>query len=314
MKRKVLAVLLAAVTALSSVPVYASAPDGIRSQAENNRVMQLEFEGDVSDSIAAERQTCVKKWVNDESVAAVMGTDYDFAEGITGEKALQLNGGAYLSLGTEADLNPSSMTFSLWINPQEKMEGEQILAWNKNEWNQDGWYLSTKDDESLIFSVGTRVFEVHLKDHRETFIPADTWTHIAVTFDNETKQAVLYRNGVSQLVSTGISEDVIKDSGVDKALGYNGPAYKFSYLKAKLDHVVLQNEAADASEIADLYQEGWEGLTDNQIVAMDKEALNPFSSLDISAITSDSGSKRKYHYLGKQQGGRYVCIGKSSTP
>lgn len=287
MKRKVLAVLLAVVTALSSVPVYASAPDGIRSQAENNRVMQLEFEGDVSDSIAAERQTCVKKWVNGESVTAVMGADYDFAKGITGEKALQLNGGAYLSLGTEADLNPSSMTFSLWINPQEKMEGEQILAWNKNEWNQDGWYLSTKDDESLIFSVGTRVFEVHLKENRETFIPADTWTHIAVTFDNETKQAAIYRNGVSQLVSTGISEDVIKDSGVDKALGYNGPAYKFSYLKAKLDHVVLQNEAADASEIADLYQEGWEGLTDNQIVAMDKEALNPFSSLDISAITSD---------------------------
>ena len=58
MKRKVLAVLLAAVTALSSVPVYASAPDGIRSQAENNRVMQLEFEGDVSDSIAAESGCC----------------------------------------------------------------------------------------------------------------------------------------------------------------------------------------------------------------------------------------------------------------
>lgn len=128
MKRRILAVLLAAATVLTSVPAYAAEP--VEAMGENC-VMQLEFEGNVADSIASERQTVVKKWSGDESINAQEGTDYQFVEGIIGEKALQLNGGSYLSLGAEADLNPSNLTFSCWINPQEKMTGEQILVWNK---------------------------------------------------------------------------------------------------------------------------------------------------------------------------------------
>ncbi len=58
MKRRILAVLLAAATVLTSVPAYAAEPV---VTADANRVMQLEFEGNVADSIAGERQTAVKK-------------------------------------------------------------------------------------------------------------------------------------------------------------------------------------------------------------------------------------------------------------
>ena len=70
-----------------------------------------------------------------------------------GDKALQLNGGAYLSLGTEGDLNPSNLTFSMWINPQEEMTGEQILVWNKDTWDSEGWYLSSQASDVLSFQL-----------------------------------------------------------------------------------------------------------------------------------------------------------------
>ena len=285
MKRRILAVLLAAATVLTSVPAYAAEP--VEAMGENC-VMQLEFEGNVADSIASERQTVVKKWSGDESINAQEGTDYQFVEGIIGEKALQLNGGSYLSLGAEADLNPSNLTFSCWINPQEKMTGEQILVWNKQLWNQDGWYLSSlNDEEPLVLSIGTRVYEVHMSGTRDEFFPAGVWTHIAVTFDNETKKVTMYRNGESQFVSTGTTADQIVDNGAEKAIGYNGSEYKGSYLKARLDQVILLDTAANADQIAKLYEEGKKEMTDAEIVVADKSILNPFSGLNTSAITAD---------------------------
>lgn len=34
------------------------------------------------------------------------------------------DGGAYISLGSDADLTPSDLTFSMWVNPQEEMTGD----------------------------------------------------------------------------------------------------------------------------------------------------------------------------------------------
>ena len=116
-------------------------------------VMQLEFEGNTNDSAKTDRQVSVKKWSGGQSVAAEENTDYAYVDGVIGDKALQLNGGAYLSLGTEGDLNPSNLTFSMWINPQEEMTGEQILVWNKDTWDSEGWYLSSQASDVLSFQL-----------------------------------------------------------------------------------------------------------------------------------------------------------------
>ena len=75
MKRRILAVLLAAATVLTSVPAYAAEP--VEAMGENC-VMQLEFEGNVADSIASERQTVVKKWSGNESINAQEGAPVEW--------------------------------------------------------------------------------------------------------------------------------------------------------------------------------------------------------------------------------------------
>lgn len=122
--------LIAAVSALSMtmtsvLPVMAAptaADDSSRNTSGNETadispVMELEFEGNTDDTARTDRQVSVKKWVENESVAAEEDTDYSYVDGVIGDHALQLNGSAYVSLGEEADLNPENLTFSMWINP-----------------------------------------------------------------------------------------------------------------------------------------------------------------------------------------------------
>ena len=221
-----------------------------------------------------------------------------------------------MSLGEEADLNPQNLTFSMWINPQEEMTGEQILVWNKDTWNSDGWYLSSQASDVLILSVGTRgssAYEVHLtgKDRAE-FFPVGQWTHIAVTFNNDTKEAAIYRNGVQQMTSTGQAGDEIKDSGVDKAIGYNGPngsgLYRTGYLKAQIDQAVILNEAVDQTVIQELYAEGQDDGNDdsqtltNQVLDLEFEDNLTDNSTVQNQITMSSGNPSYVEGVGDQNG------------
>ncbi len=153
--RSMLAVAAALSMTITGVLPVMAAPGagGNAKAADMDPVMQLEFEGNTNDSAKTDRQVSVKKWSGGQSVAAEENTDYAYVDGVIGDKALQLNGGAYLSLGTEGDLNPSNLTFSMWINPQEEMTGEQILVWNKDTWDSEGWYLSSQASDVLSFQL-----------------------------------------------------------------------------------------------------------------------------------------------------------------
>lgn len=297
MKRKrVLALALTAAIALGNIPVYAQQGAGSDEPAAC-RVLLLDFEGNVNDSIKTDRITAMKKWVDGGAQPAVEGSDYSYAEGInSGTKALQFGGGSYLSLGNEADLNPASLTFAFWINPgASPLSGEQILVWNKGEWNQDGWYLSSLgENQPLVLSVGTRVFEAHMYANRAEVFPANTWTHVAVTFDNGTKQAKFYINGVEKASFEAEAADVIAtDSSIEKAMGYNGPVYKDSYLKAAIDQVVLMDMAADTGMIEALYEEKKEGSTES-MAQEDADAIylpsTVYSDLNLPMTGSRHGS------------------------
>lgn len=316
--RSMLAVAAALSMTITGVLPVMAAPDagGNAKAADMDPVMQLEFEGNTNDSAKTDRQVSVKKWSGGQSVAAEENTDYAYVDGVIGDKALQLNGGAYLSLGTEGDLNPSNLTFSMWINPQEEMTGEQILVWNKDTWDSEGWYLSSQASDVLILSVGTRgssAYEVHLtgKDRSE-FFPVGEWTHIAVTFNNDTKEAAIYRNGVQQMTSTGQDGDEIEDSVVDKAIGYNGPngsgPYRTGYLKAQIDQAVILNEAVDQTVIQELYAEGQDDGNDNsqtltnQVLDLEFEYNLTDSSTVQNQITMSSGNPSYVKGVGDQSG------------
>ena len=223
--------------------------------------MDLEFEDNLNDS------------TNTIQNISFQGDGYEYVDGTDSGKALSLKGNTSLNLGTDVRLQPENLTLSFWIKPNAAITGEQIISWNKAEYNTDGWYLTSESDTApLALSVGAATgqpYKVSVNTDRAEFFPEGEWTHIVVTYSSQTKEVKFYRNGVSQEATitepiTETATGVIKsDSNMQKSIGYNGPAYGWSYLNAALDHYELWNDTATEEQALALYEE-YSGNDDSQ--------------------------------------------------
>lgn len=286
MKRgKSMAVLLSAamlVTPLS--PLSVEAAEGLTGQ-----VLDLSFDGSLSDPAG--------------SHAVVMGRGAEnYAEGIKGQ-GLSLDGKSYVKLGTEADLQPENLTLSFWLKPNKDMgNGEQLISWNKNEWYTDGWYLSMENgNRPLTLSVGPAAtggqpYRVSVDENRAAFFPTGEWTHVAVTYDKETKEICFYRNGTKckTSITYGMSETATgvlgSDVSMEKSIGYNGPKYNGAYLDAVIDEYQLFNDVATQEEVIGLYEESGQTFDKEGVAQADLDALNIPSEVQNNMMLPSKGS------------------------
>lgn len=286
MKRgKSMAVLLSAamlVTPLS--PLSVEAAEGLTGQ-----VLDLSFDGSLSDPAG--------------SHAVVMGRGAEnYAEGIKGQ-GLSLDGKSYVKLGTEADLQPENLTLSFWLKPNKDMgNGEQLISWNKNEWYTDGWYLSMENgNRPLTLSVGPAAtggqpYRVSVDGNRAAFFPTGEWTHVAVTYDKETKEICFYRNGTKckTSITYGMSETATgvlgSDVSMEKSIGYNGPKYNGAYLDAVIDEYQLFNDVATQEEVIGLYEESGQTFDKEGVAQADLDALNIPSEVQNNMMLPSKGS------------------------
>ena len=286
MKRgKSMAVLLSAamlVTPLS--PLTVEAEGGLTGQ-----VLDLSFDGSLSDPAG--------------SHAVVMGRGAEnYAEGIKGQ-GLSLDGKSYVKLGTEADLQPENLTLSFWLKPNKDMgNGEQLISWNKNEWYTDGWYLSMENgNRPLTLSVGPAAtggqpYRVSVDGNRAAFFPTGEWTHVAVTYDKETKEICFYRNGTKckTSITYGMSETATgvlgSDVSMEKSIGYNGPKYNGAYLDAVIDEYQLFNDVATQEEVIGLYEESGQTFDKEGVAQADLDALNIPSEVQNNMMLPSKGS------------------------
>lgn len=286
MKRgKSMAVLLSAamlVTPLS--PLSVEAEGGLTGQ-----VLDLSFDGSLSDPAG--------------SHAVVMGRGAEnYAEGIKGQ-GLSLDGKSYVKLGTEADLQPENLTLSFWLKPNKDMgNGEQLISWNKNEWYTDGWYLSMENgNRPLTLSVGPAAtggqpYRVSVDGNRAAFFPTGEWTHVAVTYDKETKEICFYRNGTKckTSITYGMSETATgvlgSDVSMEKSIGYNGPKYNGAYLDAVIDEYQLFNDVATQEEVIGLYEESGQTFDKEGVAQADLDALNIPSEVQNNMMLPSKGS------------------------
>lgn len=286
MKRgKSMAVLLSAamlVTPLS--PLSVEAAEGLTGQ-----VLDLSFDGSLSDPAG--------------SHAVVMGRGAEnYAEGIKGQ-GLSLDGKSYVKLGTEADLQPENLTLSFWLKPNQDMgNGEQLISWNKNEWYTDGWYLSMENgNRPLTLSVGPAAtngqpYRVSVDGNRAAFFPTGEWTHVAVTYDKETKEICFYRNGTKckTSITYGMSETATgvlgSDVSMEKSIGYNGPKYNGAYLDAVIDEYQLFNDVATQEEVIGLYEESGQTFDKEGVAQADLDALNIPSEVQNNMMLPSKGS------------------------
>lgn len=286
MKRgKSMAMLLSAamlVTTLS--PLTAEAAEGL-----TNQVLDLSFDNSLKDSAGAHGVTMGK------------GTE-NYAEGIKGQ-GLSLDGKSYVKLGTEEDLQPENLTLSFWMKPNKDMgNGEQLITWNKNEYFTDGWYLSMENgNRPLTLSVGPAAnngqpYRVSVDGNRAEFFPVGEWTHVAVTYDKETKDIRFYRNGkeCATSITYGINETSTgvlgSDASMEKSIGYNGPKYNGSYLDAVIDEYQLFNDVATPEEVIGLYEESGQTFDKEAVAQADLDALKIPSEVQNNIVLPSKGT------------------------
>lgn len=286
MKRgKSMAMLLSAamlVTTLS--PLTAEAAEGL-----TNQVLDLSFDNSLKDPAGAHGVTMGK------------GTE-NYAEGIKGQ-GLSLDGKSYVKLGTEEDLQPENLTLSFWMKPNKDMgNGEQLITWNKNEYFTDGWYLSMENgNRPLTLSVGPAAnngqpYRVSVDGNRAEFFPVGEWTHVAVTYDKETKDIRFYRNGkeCATSITYGINETSTgvlgSDASMEKSIGYNGPKYNGSYLDAVIDEYQLFNDVATPEEVIGLYEESGQTFDKEAVAQADLDALKIPSKVQNNIVLPSKGT------------------------
>ncbi len=284
-KRSIWSVILAAAITVTSLPVtyLQAAPEQVseeRTENTDTSVLNLKFEDETGASILADSSSKKAEVVVRGSVTSV--------QGVVG-KAISLDGNTYLDLGTDGALSPEKLTLCFWIKPNADIAGEQIIAWNKQEWYTDGWYLtSNNDNEPLGLSVGPgptggQPYQIVVTGARSDFFPTGEWTHVAVTYDSESKQAQVYRNGIPQktFVKNNITETatgVIGDcDGDQKVIGCNGPKHNYgSKLNACLDEYRLYDKVLGMEDVVNAFKES--GLS------LDSAAVKELAESDLEAL------------------------------
>lgn len=239
-------------------------------------LLNLQFENNLSDTGTSNTQSNME------------GTGYGYVEGVKeNSKALNLQGNTYLNMGNGSALNPANLTVSFWVNPAEVMNGEQIFVWNKEEWYTDGWYLASESqDIPLSISigksdVGKQPYKVGVAEiSRDELFPLNTWTHISVTFNKDTKEVNFFKNGM-QLPTVvlyhhgidGATGAIDQGNTMQKALGYNGPKYKGSFLKAALDEFKIYEDTLSQEDVRGVYTDEGGQLDEAFIVDSDMKDI-----------------------------------------
>lgn len=291
--RTVAALLGAALVLTGWAPVATAADAGLGTP-----VLDLRFEGDVVDGSPSAHPVTVR------GHAGSTTTNIGYVAGVAeGAQALELGGNTYLDLGSSTDLQPEDLTLSFWLRPSGKVTGEQVVSWNKGAYNTDGWYLSSESDTSpLALSIGPATgqpYKVRVASaDRASFLPADQWTHLVVTYDAATKDVAFYRNGeqvpatvASPLGSGGATGVLGSSPTLPKTIGFNGPSYNGAYLKAGLDEYRLYDGVATLADVVGLYEESGRVIDREAIAQQDADGISLPERATVALVLAAKGSR-----------------------
>lgn len=216
-------------------------------------------------------ETCVGVWLFDEGegdIAAdssgnenngeLMG-DPEWVDGKFGN-ALEFDGASsYVSVPDSESLNPTTaITLGAWIYPKGftgngngilTKEGQYILGLN---WPQGG----NAEKLNLWLTIGGWILFAS-----DDAVSADSWSHVAVTYDGSTKK--LYIDG--NLVNSGVfnaadREGEIATSANNILIAQGNTGVGAQAFKGLIDEIAVFNIALTETDIKD-FMRGWGFLT-----------------------------------------------------
>ncbi len=236
------------------------------------KVLGLSFDGNVEDS-------------SDAGNHGTLNKEGTFVEGVNGQ-ALVFDGSTYVDLGKSGTLQPSQLTFAVWVKVDGTLAGEHMITWLKPSGNYqgEGWYLSCLDDTTpLKLSVGKssgQPMEIFVSGSRSEFFPSGEWVHIAVTYDSDSQTAAIYRNGIAQDVQYINNSSVINaDENSHKYIGFNSPDYNGGFAKMTMDEMEIYSSVLTTANIVDIYTRYGAEFDGEQIV------INDYDNLSLSILS-----------------------------
>ena len=243
-------------------------------------VLEMNMDGNLNDSTG-------------NNTPVLIGSE-NFIDGKVNQ-AFQFDGNTYIDVGTNTILRPSDITISFWVNPGNNYVNdtnrEEVFLWSKDTYDSDGWYLASENNYNpLVLSVGPsdaygQPYKVGVIPRRTEFFHANEWTHVVITFDGNTQEVNIFRNGLRQDVviynnigDTGATGQIGEAAGQSTSIGWNGPTYQVPSLTAAMDEVAIYNISVTSEEAVLIYRNAGGELTDEMIAQQDADYIDIPSS------------------------------------
>ncbi|WP_324725975.1 Ig-like domain-containing protein [Actomonas aquatica] len=179
-------------------------------------------------------------------VPGKVGLGYDFG---TRELSRTVKASADLDLG----VSEAGFTIELWVNPSRTQDVPLVLWANEGseglslrQWNNGrGLYAELRPTSGSSLGV-----------QADNVFTANTWTHVAVTYDRVTGRVRLYRNGV-MILDQAQAANLRMQTTYDLQIG--SLRRENRYFQGVLDEIALYGRPLSAAEIAAIHASGAQG-------------------------------------------------------
>lgn len=131
----------------------------------------------------------------------------------------------YLSTANTEELNPSSLTASIWLkrNSEIPTGAQRRVFWAKQmgTWDTDGWFTGWTNNEAMALVVDGPDLVLTYGDVNE-LLPMDEWVNIITMFDSETGELSIYKNGQEIASETIPGASITKSTAEEFFIGLSG--------------------------------------------------------------------------------------------
>jgi len=185
-------------------------------------------------------------WTADGHANDVFGTNHgdlvNFPAYDTGKvgNSFFFNGSSYVVVPDAPALRPATFTVAAWVNPVATSGNRNVVFKGDHE------YLMQVRNGTVLY--GARDAAGNYSEFQGSLtIPADAWTHLAITFDGTTRR--IYVNGMLDPESRTMAGHYTENLGTLK-IGTHNVLYE--YFSGRIDEVGIWNRALAGDEIMSL--------------------------------------------------------------
>jgi hypothetical protein len=177
-----------------------------------------------------------------------------------GDLSVELNGDidCFVMANPVAAFPTTAMTISMWfmdLSPQDTFQQSTLFS-----------YATTREQNEIVISVdpfGSPARRVQVTLAAEDWdtgvvLPAGSWQHVALTWDNGSGEAALYLNGTLEASTTGLGAGSSISGGGAMVLGQDqdevGRGFStIQSVEGRLDEVIIYDRALTAEEVGEIY-------------------------------------------------------------